>query len=364
MKRFVLFSAFSLATPLAAHEHEDHNHAQPKTILDPAHFFQENLTGKVEQQQAKLADGSEVLCWVIPIKSEPVEHAMGPWCPTSVTDDKSLGGKWFFGGELVDVDGDFVKNLAQLYEDNEWNLVNDDGSIKVTDTEEAFLLAARPNVDPKYQNHCVEAPADLEIDSQTVYTIPVNPVINDQPTRLTRGGVAVAFNGVNFDPPAPTSAILAAHTIAPLDDHGGHMNPFEGYHYHAVTGSTKEVANEKGHAPLIGYVIDGFPLHAQKNAEGEVAPDLDDCGGHQHGEGSYHYHAGAPGSNQIIKAFRGSPGTVVMPNGKKQERGPRGDGPPPGAGRGGRPPRGEGGLPHQRPNGPPPGERPPHPEES
>ena len=311
-----------------------------------------------------------------------------------------------------------LKTLAQLYEDNEWNLVNDDGSIRVTDTEEAFLLAARPDVDEEYHNYCVEAPADLEVKSETYYTIPVNPVMNDSPTRLTRGGIAVAFNGVNFDPPAPTSAILAAHTIAPLDDHGGHLNPHEGYHYHAATGSTKEVLLEKGHAPLIGYVIDGFPLHAHKNAAGEIATDLDECGGHQHvaaeeqesveseehahvdgeehthseagdpedpdcedaGHGEeghvckgnpegdklireetrksgYHYHAGAPGSNQIIKAFRGTPGTVVMPFAEKPangEGGPRGEGPPPG----GRPPRGEGGPPPGgRPDGPPPGER-------
>ena len=287
MRIVPLFSASALLIfnlPLVAQELPATTLERSEPILNPNLFFKQNLIDRIEQQKAKLNDGSEVLCWLIPIKSEPVEHAMGPWCPTSVTDDTSLGGKWFFGGELVDVDGEFVKNLAQLYEDNEWDLVNDDGSIRVTDTEEAFFLAARPDVDEEYQNYCVEAPADLEVNSETYYTIPVYPVMNEQPTRLTRGGVAVAFNGVNFDPPAPTSAILAAHTIAPLDDHGGHMNPHEGYHYHAVTGSTKEVLLEKGHAPLIGYVIDGFPLHAHKNAAGEVATDLDECGGHQHVE--------------------------------------------------------------------------------
>ena len=432
MKILPLFSASALVSftlPLAA-QGVPADYERASTIVNPSLFFQQNLTESIQQSKAKLSDGREVLCWVIPIKSEPVEHAMGPWCPTSVTDDTSLGGKWFFGGELVDVDGEFIKNLAQLYEDNEWNLVNDDGTIRVTDTEEAFNLAARPDVDEEYHNYCVEAPADLEVRSETYYTIPVYPVMNDYPTRLTRGGIAVAFNGVNFDPPAPTSAILAAHTIAPLDDHGGHLNPHEGYHYHAATGSTKEVLLEKGHAPLIGYVIDGFPLHAHKNAAGEIATDLDECGGHQHPEdkepeqvesevhqhvegevhqhaegeahqhleaessedpecedpghgeeghvckgnpegdkllkeitrqSGYHYHAGAPGSNQIIKAFRGTPGSVAMPFAKKPvaadrggKGGPRGEGPPPE----GRPPRGKGGPPPHREGGPPPGERP------
>ena len=347
---FTVFTTFTLASALLAHENHDHAE-EPKAILAPSLFSQENLTGKVEQRQATLNDGTQALCWIIPIKSEPVEHKMGPWCPTTVNDDKSKAGKWFFDGELVDLDGEFIKNLAKLYQDNEWDLVNNDGTIRVTDTEEGYLLAARPNVEERYQNHCVECPTEVKIDSETIYTIPVNPIINDEPTRLSRGGVAVAFNGVNFDPPAPVSAILAAHTIAALDDHGGHVNPHAGYHYHAATGSTKEVPQEDGHAPLIGFVLDGFPLHAHKDEEGKTATNLDDCGGHQHGQGSYHYHAGSPGSNQIIKAFRGTPGTMVLPNVKEEERKPSPKG-------GERPPHGRGPRP---PHGPPPGGHPSHP---
>ncbi|MBK7291398.1 MAG: hypothetical protein IPI78_14820 [Chitinophagaceae bacterium] len=35
------------------------------------------------------------------------------------------------------------------------------------------------------------------------------------------------------------SSILAAYTLAPLDDNGGHINTHVGYHYHAATGKTK-----------------------------------------------------------------------------------------------------------------------------
>ena len=51
----------------------------------------------------------------------------------------------------------------------------------------------------------------------------------------------VAFNGVNFDPPAPTQNILGAHTLAPMDDAGGHVNAGAGYHYHAATGKSKKI---------------------------------------------------------------------------------------------------------------------------
>ena len=203
MKIVSLVSASALAIsahPLAAQVLPASNMQRPETTLNPNLFFRQNLTERIEQSNAKLQDGSEVLCWIIPIKSEPVEHAMGPWCPTSVTDDSSLGGKWFFGGELVDVDGEFIKNLAQLYEDNEWDLVNDDGSIRVTDTEEAFLLAARPDVDEEYHNYCVEAPADLEVNSDTYYTIPVYPVMNGKPHPPHSGRNCGRFQRSQFRP--------------------------------------------------------------------------------------------------------------------------------------------------------------------
>jgi len=119
------------------------------------------------------------------------------------------------------------------------------------------------------------------------------------------------LNGVKFDPPAPTHAILAAHTIAPLDDHGGHVNPHGGYHYHAVTGSTKEVEQPE-HSPLIGYAIDGFGIYALLDKTGHGPSDLDDCGGHADEERGYHYHAGAPGENQIIKCLHGVPGNISV----------------------------------------------------
>ena len=46
--------------------------------------------------------------------------------------------------------------------------------------------------------------------------------------------------------------LLLAHTIAPLDDCGGHVNPHAGYHYHAVTGCTKQIGQTDEHSSLIG----------------------------------------------------------------------------------------------------------------
>ena len=139
----------------------------------------------------------------------------------------------------------------------------------------------------------------------TTYVIPVQPVYRDAPTQLRHGAIGVAFNGVQFDPPAPLHAILAAHTIAPLDDSGGHLNPFEGYHYHAATGHTKELVQADGNAPMIGYAMDGFAIHAHLDEQGREPEGLNECGGHADPVRGYHYHAGKPGSNQVFKAIRG-----------------------------------------------------------
>ena len=61
---------------------------------------------------------------------------------------------------------------------------------------------------------------------------------------------------------------------------------------------------------MIGYILDGFGLYAHLDPDGNPPEGLDDFGGHYDEIRGYHYHAGEAGSNQIIKGFRGVPGTV------------------------------------------------------
>lgn len=320
--------------------------------VNPAYFMEEALVDPIISEMQTLSDGTESLCYVIRTYSEPHEHEMGPWAPKHIDDGAESGGIWFHDGEVLDVDGEFVLGVAELYDDPEWKLFRDDGSVRVTDTEEAFFAAARPDVDPKYKNYVVEGKPEWIDRNVFEYVIPVQPIYQEEPTLIggPRGGgepgerrgmrpprgqgentnsgshddagsdhrhggpaqtvVGVAFNGVNFDPPAPVDAILAAYTIAPFDDAGGHINPYNGYHYHAVTGHTKEIKQPDGHAPMIGYIMDGFGLYAHSNEDGSVPADLDECGGHSDDVRGYHYHAGAAAENQIIKGFRGVPGAM------------------------------------------------------
>lgn len=280
--------------------------------VDASHFIRSGLVADIKREVRALSDGRRVMCLIIRSKSRPQEHPMGPWSPRKVTDGKDKGGIWMRHDKVYDVDGAFVAGLADFYSDPQWSLVRPDGSIRVTSTKEAFEAAARPDVDPKYRNHAVEGHPDWIGDKTTTYVIPVQPLYAEKPGAIGHDGVGLAFNGVNFDPPAPLQAILRAHTIAPFDDSGGHLNPRTGYHYHAVTGRTKELAQSDGHAPMIGYALDGFGIYARLDAKGRAPPVLDECGGHSDAARGYHYHAGAPGSNQIIKAFRGIPGSMKV----------------------------------------------------
>ena len=271
------------------------------------YFISENLINGIQKQEFTL-NGIKTICYVLKTNSMATEHQMGPWCPRHIEDGMEKAGIWFKEGKVYDVSGHFIANLDNFYSDEKWKLYRDDGTIKVTETKESCLAAAKPNVEEAYHNHCVECLPEYFKDQVTTFVIPAKPVYLNSTQDFRRGGIGIAFNGVKYDPPAPTHAILAAHTIAPLDNHGGHVNPHGGYHYHAVTGSTKEILQPDTHAQMIGYAIDGFGIYALLDKAGNKPKDLDECGGHFDNVRGYHYHAGEPGGNEIIKCLHGLPG--------------------------------------------------------
>lgn len=275
--------------------------------VNTAYFISDNMIDGIQNQTVKL-NGVETPCYVIKTKSQATEHKMGPWCPRHIEDGMEKVGIWFKDDKVYDVSGHFIAKLDEFYSDDKWKLYREDGTIKVTDSEEGCLAAAKPDVEEKYHNYCVECLPEYFKDQVTTFVIPATPKYLKTSQSFGRGGIGLAFNGVKYDPPAPTHAILAAHTIAPLDDHGGHVNPHGGYHYHAVTGSTKEITQTDAHSPMIGYAIDGFGIYALLDENGNKPNDLDECGGHFDEIRGYHYHAGEPGGNQIIKCLHGLPG--------------------------------------------------------
>lgn len=249
-----------------------------------------------------LSAGTETQCFQITVKAEPKAYEPGPWCPTSIDDDASAGGIWLEDGQVNDVDGTFIKNLATLYDDAKWQLYDTEtGKVRVTDTLESCDAAARPDVDEAYQNYCVQClPEYMEEGSSVTYTIPVTPQPLDAPTDRLMAGAGLAWNGVRLDGPAPVDAILGAYTVAPFDDCGGHVNLHVGYHYHAATDCLVDDTKDHGHAPEIGIAMDGHKIMSHSLTDGTLPTDLDACNGHATDGDGYHYHAGEAGSNQIL----------------------------------------------------------------
>lgn len=262
----------------------------------------------------KLSGGTETTCFQITVSPTPPTHETGPWCPTNISDGPEAGGIWFFDGQTVDVDGDFIQSLATLYGDTNWQLFDPaTGDINFTGSLEACEAAARPDVAEEYQNHCVQClPEYMPDDTSLTYVIPLDPVPADAPGRTNQSGSGIAFNGGRLDGPAPVDAILGAYTIAAFDDCGGHVNPNVGYHYHAVTDCLDE--NQKSSGPIsaeemtaaglgpqIGIAMDGFQIFAHLMADGSKPEGLDACNGRATEDGmSYYYHAGEAGSNAIL----------------------------------------------------------------
>ncbi|MBX2874717.1 MAG: YHYH protein, partial [Saprospiraceae bacterium] len=246
-------------------DNSDTNEANTVIPVNATYFTAANSNLTVTTISCTLSDGTQTECYQIVTNSAPTDHEMGPWCPTNIADDASAGGIWLEAGEVHDVDGAFVENLATFYNDNTWKMYDENGDIYVTETEEDCINAANPNVGAAYENFCVEClPAYISDVSQT-WVIPATPVLQNTAAFFATGPGGgsnvpstrgLALNGVEFSAPAPVNNILGAYTLAPFDDAGGHINVHQGYHYHAATGLSFSVEQADGHAPLIGYAMD------------------------------------------------------------------------------------------------------------
>lgn len=300
-------------------DNTDTNDTGTDTVLDvdQSLFLADGSALTITTVACTLSDGTETTCYQFVTKSNPSDHEMGPWCPDNITDTDVAGGIWLESGEVYDVDGDFIQNMASFYNDSTWKMYDDNGNVFKTETLEDCINAANPNVGAEYENFCVECLPSYVTDLSSTYLIPVTPVKLSTPVSFgmmgppgmgnngptTRG---LAFNGVVFDAPAPTDAILGAYTLAPFDDAGGHINTAAGYHYHAATGVSKKVEQADGHASMIGYAMDGYGIYAFLDAGGNEAVDLDDCRGHYDEVRGYHYHVDYAGNNNFINCLSGA----------------------------------------------------------
>ncbi|NNL99056.1 MAG: YHYH protein, partial [Acidimicrobiia bacterium] len=249
--------------------------------------------------------GTETTCYRITVAGYPVTYETGPFCPDTITDSADAGGIWFDGNGVYDLDGEFIVGLSELYGDDNWLMYDDDGNVLVTETAEEFEAAARPDVDPSLQNHCVEGRLEWLDNGEPISTtvvIPVQPVLADEPATV-RGNLGVTLDGVVIAASAPVDAILGAYTIAAFDDCGGHFNPFDGYHLHGAVGCSEVDEVSEGETAMFAYAMDGFPVHSP--LDDPASADLDECNGHETEAAGYHYHANNTAENQVIECLVG-----------------------------------------------------------
>lgn len=185
-------------------------------------------------------------------------------------------------------------------------------------TQEECERGADPNIEDEFMNMCAQCLPEW-VNAQETYLIPIRPVIQQESTQLGDGptldqpGVdygplvrGLAFNGVRFDHPADINIILAGFQIAPVDDAGGHVNNRLGYHYHGDTGFATRIAQDDGHAAMIGYALDGHGLYARLDEDGNEPTDLDECRGHYDDIRGYHYHVMPLENNEFLDCFKGA----------------------------------------------------------
>ena len=303
----IRLAAFGLTLSVAACPSETDPDAQG---LDPDHFPDSSLATAIETQPCVLTDGTSTTCYRIRITGAPTAHEVGPFCPAHISDGANAGGLWIDGGEVYDLTGGFIEDLATFYDDDEWQLHDPaTGDIYLTETKLDCAGAAQPIYVPEALRHrCIDCLLSyVDGGMEVSYLIPTRPVPLDAPAELLEvGDVGVSLNGVGMAAPAPIEAILANYTIAAFDDCMGHVNMLAGYHYHGAGGCGVEVAQDDGHAPLIGYARDGYGIYGQLDANNAEPDDLDSCRGHSDDGRGYHYHSAGPGENLFIGCFRGA----------------------------------------------------------
>lgn len=277
--------------------------------MDVTRFIDGALLEDATIVDCTLSGGAETTCYQLVIQGTPAGDAeIGPFCPGTITTTADEAGIWFDGGgQVYDLDGDFIVNLPNLYGDSNWSLYDTvTGVVKVTDTQAACEGAAQPNVEEQYKNMCVQCSIDYYDGgiSQTVL-IPTTPVPAEAASAIGNSNVGVALNGVVLAAAAPVADILGNYTIAAFDDCGGHINPNAGYHYHASTDCNTTGEQVDSHASLMAYAMDGYGVYGQMDADGNEHTDLDECRGATDDVRGYHYHAASAWENTFIGCFTG-----------------------------------------------------------
>lgn len=280
---------------------------------DTSMFEADALTEAVTEVDCTLSDGTETRCYRITIAGAPSNDTEGPYCPPNITSGAETAGSWFGeNGEMVEVDGPWIKNLSTLYNDDEWQMYNvNTDEVHIQTGPEGCAITADPNPPTglEFPSFCLECYlTDMGGGIERTILIPIIPIMTDGTTAIN-DHIGVSLNGVLFDRSAPLELIESSHSLGMLDDCGAHANPNTGYHYHAATDCAEIGTQADGHAAMVGLALDGFSIYANLDESNDGPGEVDECNGQTDAIRGYHYHAQPGGLNQTISCWKGALGS-------------------------------------------------------
>ena len=240
----------------------------------------------------------------------------------------SIGGRWFMGPSEAPVyyykDGDRYLDLFSYHMKDS----NKDGidNVRISHDQEFLTMESQG-----YPNHATAVfpnsgnPNTIRVQNFT-FRLPLVPKLADKITRLPRGPIGTALNGVVFFNPYEMEGMNAVEGYSEvwLDSCCGHPQQTGVYHYHKYPNCVKSPFRDDGmqHSPILGFAFDGFPVYGPYESEGVIAKDLeksealDVCNGHFDEVRGYHYHVTPGRFPYILGGYAG----VVEPSNNRELR--------------------------------------------
>lgn len=168
----------------------------------------------------------------------------------------------------------------------------------------------------------VVSSADYFTESPIDTTITTLPTYAEDPTDTSLGRIGVALSGAQiFNDYENMERTVVAQDDQVIHDHVAFLDECNGhtlvdgsdYHYHGIPVCLTERLDVEGeHSHMLGVLEDGFPVYANRDANGEVIGNegLDECSGHvgptpEFADGTYHYHLTADEAPYMIDCYHG-----------------------------------------------------------
>jgi hypothetical protein len=185
---------------------------------------------------------------------------------------------------------------------------------------------------PPYESD-QSTPNDIADQGWSV-TMPMSATCDESPEDVidSRGEIAFTIQGIPIFGPEDANGNDAIVYEGPtMDECWGHAAPGCVYHHHSepscVFGGDDEPDEhllDDGHAPLLGWALDGFGIYAVDGGDG-AGKTLDSCNGHGDAARGFHYHA-TEDFPYVLGCYRGAQRAEVEAEGAEDCDG---GGPPP-----------------------------------